>query len=110
MKKQEGIFGSIRMNKQKYIDEFLRLYRQGLNDSQIAKELGISYTTPRSWRLKMGLPKIFKYEVKFNIDEFKKLYNKGLNYSQIAKELGVSSSAIQDYASKNGFTSNYRKY
>lgn len=62
MKKQEGIFGSIRMNKQKYIDEFLRLYR------------------------------------------------KGLNYSQIAKELGVSSSAIQDYASKNGFTSNYRKY
>ena len=58
----------------------------------------------------MGLPKIFKYEVKFNIDEFKKLYNKGLNYSQIAKELGVSSSAIQDYASKNGFTSNYRKY
>ena len=43
MKKQKGIFGSIRMNKQKYIDEFLRLYRQGLNDSQIAKELGISY-------------------------------------------------------------------
>ena len=23
MKKQEGIFGSIRMNKQKYVDEFL---------------------------------------------------------------------------------------
>ena len=110
MKKQEGIYGSIRMNKQKYIDEFLNLYNQGLNDSQIAEQLGISYTTPRSWRIKMGLPKVFKYEVKFDIDKFEELYDRGLNYSQIAKELGSSSSAIQNYASKNGYTSNYRKY
>ena len=36
-KKQEGIFGSIRINKQKYIDEFIKLYKEGLNDSEIAR-------------------------------------------------------------------------
>ena len=36
-KKQEGIFGSIRMNKEKYINSFLELYSQGLNDSEIAR-------------------------------------------------------------------------
>lgn len=35
MKKQEGIYGSIRLNKQKYLDEFLILYKQGLNDTEI---------------------------------------------------------------------------
>ena len=38
------------------------------------------------------------------------LYNKGYNYSQIARELKVSSSAIQEYASKHGYNSNYLKY
>lgn len=110
IKKQEGIYGSIRMNKQKYLDEFIKLYNQGLNDTQIANKLGVSYTTPRSWRIKMKLPKIFEYKVKFNTTKFKELYDKGLNYSQIARELGCSSSTIQEYASNHGYSSNYRIY
>ena len=55
MKKQEGIYGSIRLNKQKYLDEFLILYKEGLNDTEIGRKLGVSYTTPRKWRMDMGL-------------------------------------------------------
>ena len=110
MKKQEGIYGNIQLNKQKYLDEFLTLYKQGLNDTEISKKLGVSYTTPRKWRIDMNLPKNFKYSVKFDVEKFKKLYNQGYNYSQIARELGSSSSAIQEYASHNGYNSNYLKY
>jgi predicted transcriptional regulator len=112
VKKQpgKGIFEDIRENKQKYLDEFKKLYEQGLNDSQIAAKLEVSYVTPRKWRIALGLPKNFKYSVSFDEQKFKELQEQGLNYSQIAKQLGVSASAAQAYGAKQGFTTNYLKY
>ena len=86
------------------------MYEQGLNDSQIAAKLGVSYTTPRKWRISAGLPKIFKYTVHFDEEKFRELQEQGLNYSQIAKQLGISASAAQAYGAKQGFTTNYLKY
>lgn len=55
MKKMSGIYGSIRMNKELYIQKFLELYNSGLNDCEIGKELGISGTTITDWRHKYNL-------------------------------------------------------
>jgi predicted transcriptional regulator len=101
-KKQEGIFGSIRINKQKYIDEFIKLYKEGLNDSEIARCLGINNVTVSTWRNDRNLPKNFQYKRKFDTNQFMELYNKHLSYAEIAKQLNVSSSAIQEYASSIG--------
>lgn len=101
-KKQEGVFGSLRTNKEKYLQEYQVLYQQGLDDSEIARNLGVSYTTTRAWRLKLGLPKNFKYQRKFDTQLFLDLYKKGYNYSAIARHLSISDSAAQEYASSIG--------
>lgn len=101
-KKQEGIFGSIRMNKQKYVDEFIKLYKEGLNDSEIARYLGINNVTVSTWRNDRKLPKNFQYKRKFNTEQFMELYNNHLSYAEIARRLNVSDSAIQEYASSIG--------
>ena len=110
MKNQEGIYGSIRLNKDKYIKKFRELYSKGFTDSAIARLLKISNTSISKWRNDLGLERNFKYSVKFSIEKFKELLSKGLNYSEIARELGVSSSSIQEFASKNGYKSSYHSY
>lgn len=101
-KKQEGIFGSSRKNKERYLIEYQKLYQQGLDDSEIARQLGVSHVTTRYWRLKLGLSKNFKYQRKFNTEKFLELYNKGFNYSEIARCLGISTSAAQEFGSSSG--------
>lgn len=109
-KKQEGIFGSIRMNKEKYIKAFLDLYNQGLNDTEIAKQLEVSNASITTWRNQKNLPKNFKYSHKFDEDLFMKYYEEGLNWKEIADKLGVSDSAIQAYGSFLGLETNHLKY
>lgn len=105
-KKQEGIFGSIRMNKEKYIEKFLELYKIGLNDSEIARELGVHNVTISDWRNKRKLPKNFKYKRKFDTEKFMEFYQQNLSYAEIARRLEVSDSAIQEYASSIGLKAN----
>lgn len=81
-----------------------------MNDSEIARFLGINNVTISTWRNSMKLPKNFKYKRKFNTDKFMELYNKGLNYSDIARCLNCSSSTIQEYASSLGLKSSYHTY
>lgn len=104
-KSQEGIYGSLRLNKAKYLEEYKKLYKEGLDDSEIARKLGVAYTTTRAWRIDLEYPKQFRYKRKFDTEKFKELYEQGYNYSEIARKLNVSSSAIQEYASENGFKS-----
>lgn len=92
-KKQEGIYGSIRSNKEKYLNKFKELYNSGMNDTDIANYLNINNVTVSNWRNSMNLEKNFKYKRKFDENKFIELYNKGLNYSEIARCLNVSSSA-----------------
>ena len=109
-KHQSGIFGSIRLNKNKYLDKLKELHSQGYNDTQIAEYLEVSLWSANSWRKKLGLDKNFKYKHKFDINKFKELYDKGMNYAEIAKELNVSDSAIQAYGQSLGLKSNAYKY
>lgn len=109
-KKQEGIFGSIRMNKEKYIESFLELYNQELNDSEIARCLGVSNATITTWRKKYNLQKNFKYTHKFDEELFIKYYNEGLNWKQISEKLNISDSAAQAYGSSLGLETNHLKY
>jgi hypothetical protein len=39
-----------------YNDEIAALYRQGLSDAEIGRELGITRQLIRDWRLRQGLP------------------------------------------------------
>lgn len=107
---QEGIFGSIRKNKDEYIKKFKELYDLGFNDSEIAKELRVNNVTVRNWRIKLDLPSNFSYTRKFDIEKFMELYNEGLNYVEIAKSLDISSSAAQEYGQSLGLESNVFKY
>lgn len=109
-KKQEGIFGSIRLNKEKYINAFLDLYKQGLNDSEIARQLGICNVTISAWRNLKHLPKNFKYTHKFDEKLFMEYYHLGLNWKQIADKLNISSSMAQEYGTSKGLTTNHLKY
>ena len=109
-KPQSGIFGSIRLNKTKYLDKLKELHSEGYNDTQIAEYLGVSLWSANSWRRKLGLEKNFKYKHKFDEEKFKELYDKGLSYAKIAKELNVSDSAIQAYGQSLGLESNAYKY
>ena len=109
-KKQEGIFGSIRMNKEKYIHSFLELYNQGLNDTEISRLLGVSNATITTWRKNYDLPKNFKYTHKFDENLFMKYYNEGLNWKQISEKLNISDSAAQAYGSSLGLETNHLKY
>lgn len=103
MNKLTPIFGSIRANRDRYITEYQKLYNKSLDDSEIASRLGVSYTTTRAWRIKLQLPKNFKYTRTFDEQQFKSLYNQGLNYSQIAKQLHISDSAAQEYGATHGY-------
>lgn len=105
MEKLIPIFGDIRTHKEKYLTEYKNLYNLGFNDSVIANKLGVSYVTTRAWRIKLNLPKIFKYTRSFNEQEFKSLYDQGYNYCQIAKKLNISDSAAQEYGSSHGYKS-----
>lgn len=101
-----GIFGNIRTFKSEYLEEFLKLYNEGKNDSEIAQALQVNHVTIHNWRVAKNLPANFKYIKKFDTNKFIELYNEGLCYVEIAKELGVSSSAINDYALSLGLKPN----
>lgn len=110
MKKQEGIYGSLRVNRTKYIAKYQELYNLGLNDSKIARILKVSYVTTRAWRIKLKLPKLFEYGRSFDVTKFKRLYDKGYNYSQIAKQLGISDSTAQEYGASHGMKARPKFY
>lgn len=102
----EGIYGSTRKNRDKYIEELKKLHTEGKNDTQIAEELGVSNVTIRNWRINLGLEGNFKYERKFDTNKFAELYNQGYTYVDIAKELNVSDSAVSDYGRSLGLEPN----
>ena len=102
----EGIYGSLRTNRKIYLDKFIELYNQGLNDSEIGKFLGVNNVTIHNWRVERKLPSNFVYTKNFDTNKFIELYNQGLNWTDIAKELNSSESAICSYGKELGLTPN----
>lgn len=102
----KGIYGNTIKNKDLYRQKFLELYNKNLNDSDIAKELGVNNVTIHNWRVSMNLPSNFKYTKKFDENKFIDLYNQGLSYVDISKELNISKSYAQEYGHSLGLTPN----
>lgn len=86
----------VNVHKRKLEDhELMRLYKDGLNDSQIARELGVSATAIKHWRIKNGL-KVSKMD----------LWEEGKNDCQIAKIIGCTPSAICQWRKRNSLPRN----
>ena len=96
--------------------ELMSLYKDGLNDSQIAKTLGVSATAIKHWRIKNGLDGNWKHGKKVskkNESLLMDLWEAGKNDCQIAKIIGCTPSAICQWRKRNGLARNCgrgRKY
>jgi DNA-binding CsgD family transcriptional regulator len=86
------------------MNEFTKLYDQGLNDVQIAKILGKSPETIRQLRVKLNLAKNFSYDQFKTIDETKvlELVNNGLKDREIAVQLSASIDGIYSVRKRLG--------
>lgn len=70
----------------------LELYKQGLTDKEMAKQLGDTYIAIGQWRFARNLPNNGKHYQRLSAEELEarmKLYLQGLNDREIAKALGI---------------------
>lgn len=74
--------------------EFLRLYEQGLEDEEIAKELNLTKTFIYNYRKNLNLDSQHDKKRKVNQQKFLQLFEEGKNDSEIGRILGVSNSTI----------------
>jgi len=85
------------------LSEFMKLYKQGYLDKDIAKILGISKSTVKYWRKRLGLGRsnYFKRKTrKVNLKDLIKLLKQGYSYNYIAKRLGIHSQTVYLWAKK----------
>lgn len=106
----QGIYGSLYKNRAKYDEEMLKLYKEGKNDSEIARIVQLNHVTVHNWRVRKQLDSNFGYKPKFDTNKFIELYNQGLTYVDIAKKLDSSDSAISEYARSLGLPPNRNKH
>lgn len=75
-------------------EEFLRLYEQGLEDDEIAKELNLTKTFIYNYRRGLNLDSQYDRKRKLNQQKFLQLLEEGKNDSEIGRILGVSNTTI----------------
>jgi hypothetical protein len=83
------------MDKQVDQDRFIKLYEKGLNDRQIADELGLSQNIISTFRRKIGVPS--RFGIWFDIEKCKELYDEGKTDRQFARELGLNDKHIVNW-------------
>lgn len=91
--------------RKKFTDEqFMKLYKEGLNDAEIARRLGVSATSVRDRRKQLGLPPIRrkKKSPRVNPDIILKLSKQGLTVKEIARRLGVSKTTVSKWRKRFG--------
>ncbi len=88
-------------------EQFLDLYKQGLNDTEISKILKCSHVTVHKKREKFELPPNFRYKTKIKLNEFKDLHSQGKNDREIADYFGLNSRWIGYKRQKLGLSKNY---
>jgi len=84
---------------------FWQLYKQGLNDRQIARQFSISRRTVFNWRHHQGLSANYicqQGKFPFLQDKFLELRLQGFSIFKIAEELGISPSTAQGWLKKLG--------
>jgi len=88
-------------------DEFLELYNQGLNDTEISRIIGCNHVTIHKKREKLGLKPNFKYKSKIDIEKFKILHSQGKNDREIAEHFDLNSRWIGDKRRELKLPKNY---
>lgn len=85
--------------------QIIKLYEEGLMDSEISQKLGIKRQTVQFYRKTNNLPTKFTYDKisKIDKDKFKELFNKGLGDKEIAETLGMSVDGIYAYRVRHGY-------
>jgi len=89
----------------KVSDRFWQLYKQGLSDRQIARELSVSRRTVLKWRHRQGLSANYichRGKFPFLKDKFLELRLQGFSIFKIAEELGISPSTAHTWLKKLG--------
>lgn len=85
-------------------EKFLELYNNGVHEKEIAKELSVSTSTIRRWRLKYGLkpnnPNSNKYSFESTKDQIAKLHQEGLSDTQIADNIGCRAANVAIWRNK----------
>lgn len=88
----------------------MRMYNEGLNDTEIGKKLRLTISAIWHWREKRGLKPNFSRKLNKNEEELRmKLYKEGLNDTEIGKKLGLNKSAIWSWRKKEGLKSNFSR-
>lgn len=88
-------------------DSFFKLYQLGYNDTEIAKQLGVTHSTISDYRCNQGLPKNFKYRKELEKESIMSLYNEGKNIHEISKILNVDSRLVDLYINEKQITDDY---
>lgn len=83
----------------------LQLYRQGKNDVEIGRELGMCETTVGAWRRRMGLA-VNRHVYAPRGDQMALLYRQGMTDAQIAEEMAVKAKSVARWRSKTGLAPN----
>lgn len=94
------------------LNEFKRLYAEGMNDKEIAEALGFSSQTARKIRNDIGLPPQSKLlrPAKIEESEFLKHYQQGKSTKEIANELHVTYGFLYRWMMRNKYKVNRTKY
>lgn len=90
----------------------LELYNQGLNDVEIATQLGLTHEAIFAWRKSRDLLPNGRTDsrrlVLVNEDKIRLLYNQGLNDSEIGREIGCERYTITYWRRAHGLSPNFR--
>lgn len=97
--------------------EFMRLYRDGLNDTEMAKALEVSHDTVRRWRRRNGLDSNWHHGIGTARKNYRRiteqeekqlmgLWKSGKNDHQIAKIAGRYPNTIWRWRERNGLPRN----
>lgn len=88
-----------------YHDKYMELYKQGLSDVQLGKQMGISGTSIGSWRRKHGLPANAEKKQalsQLQRDKIVQLNKEGFSDKEISIILGIHNSTVCRYREKMG--------
>ena len=86
---------------------FIELYRLGYNDTDIAKQLGVSHSTISDYRNNLKLPKNFKYKTEKEKDNIKLLKNVGKTAAEISDMLDLDIRLVEMYLNEQIVSNSY---
>lgn len=89
-------------------DEFIKLYNEYLEDSEIALKLNLKKGTITSYRKSLNLESQSSRKRKENKIKFKELYDKGLNDTEISKLLNVNNVTIKNWREELSLSTNFK--